>query len=129
MTKYVTKQRKALLDFFLCHTDEALSARQIAASLEGGAVSVSAVYRNLAALEQAGLVKRMSKVGSHEVFYQYTDAPECRERLHLSCKKCGKTYHMDSSEAELLIRSIAKTDNFAVDKTETVLYGLCVACQ
>ena len=128
MGKYMTKQRKMLLDFFSNHADEALSAKQIESMLGGESVSVSAVYRNLAELEEDGLVKRISKAGTREVFYQFTDAPQCRDRLHLSCRKCGKTYHMNDDDAERIIRSIAENESFSVDRAETVLYGICADC-
>ena len=129
MAKYMTKQRKILLDYFSRHTHEALSAKQIADALGEDQISASAVYRNLAALEEDGLLKRISKSGSHEAFFQYTDDSGCHEKLHLSCKRCGKMFHMNTSGAEMLIRTIAKNEGFSVDRSETVLYGLCEACQ
>ena len=129
MAKYMTKQRRILLDYFSRHTHEALSAKQIADALGEDQISASAVYRNLAALEEDGLLKRVSKPGSHEAFFQYTDDSRCHEKLHLSCKRCGKMYHMNTSRAELLIRTIAEKEGFSVDRSETVLYGLCEACQ
>ena len=129
MAKYMTKQRKILLDYFSRHTHEALSVKQIANALGEDQISASAVYRNLAALEEDGLLKRISKPGSHEAYFQYTDDSECVEKLHLSCKRCGKMFHMNTSGAEMLIRTIAKNEGFSVDRSETVLYGLCEACQ
>lgn len=129
MASYITKQRKALLDYLSRHADEALSAKQIAEALAGETISTSAVYRNLAALEQSGSIKRSGKSGSREAYYQYMPAPECREHLHLSCKKCGKTYHMDTDGTALLLRSIAKSERFVVDQADTVLYGVCSNCQ
>lgn len=129
VAKYMTRQRKILLDYLSCHTDEKLFAKQIADDLDGKKISVSAVYRNLATLEEDGLVKRSSKAGSLEIFFQYTDAPECRKCLHLSCKRCGRIYHMNTDETELLIDNIAEKVGFSIDKTETVLYGICEACQ
>lgn len=83
MPKYMTKQRKALLSFLSAHADEELSARQIAQTLSGEGISISAVYRNLSALEQEGKIRRVSKNGSREVFYQYTDCTACKNCLHL----------------------------------------------
>lgn len=129
MAKYMTKQRKTLIDYFSRHTHEGLSAKQIAAALGQEQISASAVYRNLAVLEEDGLLKRVSKAGSHEAFFQYTDPSECCEKLHLSCRRCGKMYHMNASGAEFLIRTIAEKEGFSVDRSETVLYGLCKPCQ
>ena len=127
MEKYMTKQRKLLIEYFASHADEALSARQIANGM-GEAISISAVYRNLAALEAEGLVKRVSKTGNREVYYRYIDAPECRECLHFSCKCCGRTYHMNKTSVEKLMR-IAEENGFSIDKSDTVLYGICADCK
>lgn len=129
MANYMTKQRKILLDFFSFHADEALSAKQIAEALADRQISVSSVYRNLSALEEAGLLKRISKSGSRDTYFQYTAAPECHGCLHLACKCCGKTYHMNQDAAELLIRSLEENDGFMIDRAETVLFGICDGCR
>ena len=49
MAKYLTRQRKRLLEYLSEHTDEQISARQIAEDLEADQISISAVYRNISA--------------------------------------------------------------------------------
>ncbi len=129
MAKYITKQRKLLLDFLSEHTDETLSAGQIAEALSEKEISTSAIYRNLAALEQEGKLKRSSKAGSQEAYYRYTDDEDCRGHLHLSCLRCGKTVHVEKTEADVLANHLAKNEGFALDRTDTVLYGICADCQ
>ena len=125
----MTRQRKVLLDYLSEHADEALSAQEIAGALEGEGVSLSAVYRNLSALETDGKVRRASKGNAREIYYQYIDADACKGSLHLQCKKCGRTFHMDASGAEQLLGVVEKAEGFAVDKADTVLYGVCEICQ
>ena len=129
MPKYMTKQRKALLGYLAEHADEELSAREIEKALQSEGISISAVYRNLSALEQEGKIRRLTKSGSREVFYQYTDCSSCRDCLPLSCEKCGKTYHMSVPGAELLVSNLAQSDEFEIDKANTVLYGVCRDCR
>ncbi|MEE1172681.1 MAG: Fur family transcriptional regulator [Ruminococcus sp.] len=129
MPKYMTKQRRVFLDFLSKHSDEQLSVKQIAQALEDENISLSAVYRNLSALEEDGKIRRVSKSGSREVYYQYIGDEHCRDCLHLSCEKCGKTFHMGVSGADMLIKNVALAEEFAVDKSNTVLYGICKACQ
>ena len=129
MPKYRTRQRKALLNYLSVHTDELLSAQEIADELESEEISLSAVYRNLADLENEGKVRRTSRGGSREVFYQYTDADECKGCLHLSCRACGRTFHMDPDVARRLIEAVEQSEGFAVDRSETVLYGVCGRCR
>ena len=126
---YSTKQRKTLMAYLAQHADENLAAGQIADALADKGVSISAVYRNLATLEQSGQVRRVVKSGSREALYRYADAEGCKSSLHLSCQSCGKTFHMHSEQADALIHAIADQTHFAVDRTETVLYGVCDNCR
>lgn len=129
MPKYMTKQRKILLAYLSQHADESLTARQIASSLAEHDISISAVYRNLSDLESEHKVRRVSMGGSREICYQYTDAEKCRESLHLSCQKCGRTYHMDMAGANILVNRVEQNEKFKIDRTNTVLYGICETCQ
>lgn len=129
---YNTKQRKILLDFLSKNTDKQMSADQIYEALTGAGmlenISRSAVYRNLAALEQDEKIHRFVREGSRKVLYQYVGASKCKNELHLACKKCGKTMHMDHETAEKLEENLAGIQNFIIDKSETVLYGTCEKC-
>ena len=129
MPKYMTKQRKALLNYLSMHADERLSAKQLEDALKSEGISISAVYRNISDLEKEGKIRRVNQSGSREVFYQYTDGAHCKECLHLSCEKCGKTYHMNSAVAQTLIENLAQSDEFTIDKANTVLYGVCGDCR
>jgi Fur family ferric uptake transcriptional regulator len=118
-----------LLDFLQSHGDEVFSADQIAESLNGENISISAIYRNLAALESEGKIQRTTKGGSRKVFYRFKAADECREHIHLSCSKCGRTYHMPLPATNTLIDDVKKNSGFEIDRTETVLYGVCGDCK
>ena len=129
MAKYLTRQRRQLLDYLSWHTDEQMTARQIADALTQENISLSAVYRNLSDLEADGLLKRSVREGTRDVFYQYIAAEECKDSLHLSCRVCGKSIHLDDAEAERLLDSTLKSTGFQIDKTETILYGVCADCR
>ncbi|MDO4845033.1 MAG: transcriptional repressor [Oscillospiraceae bacterium] len=127
--RYATKQRKRLLELLERHRDEALSADEIADLLGDEALSRSAIYRNLAALEGNGLVKRMTVPGLRRVSYRYVGSDECREHLHLECSKCGRTFHLDTPVTDALIDDVLRDSDFQVDRARTVLYGVCGNCQ
>ena len=129
MPDYKTQQRKVFLAYLSQHTDELLSARQIADALANEKISLSAVYRNLAQLEAEEKVRRSAKSGSHEAFYQYLDAKGCKGALHMSCVKCGKTFHMADSNAALLAKHLAQSEQFTLDAADTILYGICSDCK
>ena len=129
MPDYKTQQRKVFLAYLSQHTDELLSARQIADALANEKISLSAVYRTLAQLEAEEKVRRSSKSGTREVYYQYLDAESCKGALHMSCVKCGKTYHMADSNAALFAEHLAQSEHFTLDTAETILYGICSDCK
>ena len=128
MSKYMTKQRKILTDYLSCHPDESISAGGIAEAL-ADKISKSAVYRNLSDMEAEGKVRRVVSGNSREVIYQYVNGHGCEGNLHLSCKKCGKTVHMQKQIADELVSTVAANDNFSIDKGETVIYGICSQCK
>lgn len=129
LPKYMTKQRKALLAFLSEHADEELTAKQLETALSGEGISISAVYRNLSDLEKEGKIRRVSKSGTREVYYLYTDSDSCKDCLHLSCEKCGRTYHMNMPGVEMLMNNLEQSDEFKIDKANTVLYGVCKSCR
>ncbi len=128
MPKYMTKQRKLLTEYLSDRTDESISANQIAEALSDK-ISKSAVYRNLSDMEAEGKLRRVANKGGREIIYQYVDEEKCHDCLHLSCKKCGKTYHMQVPLAESLVKDVQKNESFEIDKEKTVLYGICKDCK
>ncbi len=127
--EYMTKQRKILLRYFNEHIDEPISAQQLSAALAKHSISLSTIYRNLAALEKDGKLQRIGKKESRKAYYRYKAFDECRECLHLSCKKCGKTFHLNHTGANKIIDTLSDTENFSLDKSDTILYGICGDCK
>ena len=105
MAKYLTRQRKRLLEYLSEHTDEQMSARQIADALAVDEISVSAVYRNLSALEEEGLLKRSVREGTREIFFQYIAAEECKDSLHLSCRNILRRIKSNWNDLLLILYS------------------------
>lgn len=129
MSKYKTKQRAMLLDDLEKRRDERFTARELADACAAEGISVSAVYRNLSELEEEGKVMRVSMGRSRETYYRFSDADACRGEIHLSCTKCGRTFHMARPDAALIESRLAENEGFAIDRSSTVLYGLCSGCR
>lgn len=125
---YNTEQRSVLLSFLSTNPDKTFSAKEIASSLSDSHISKSAVYRNLADLESENKIKKVSKSGSREAFYQFVDVSECKNHIHLNCKSCGKIFHMENENAEKLLAALAQTEGFELNKGESVLFGTCREC-
>lgn len=127
MSSYMTKQRRLLYTFLAEHADRRFTAREAADAL-GARISRSAVYRNLAALEHEGLITRSIPDGSREIRYQYLRCGDCRERIHLTCTVCGGSAHMEREYADRLLKTLSEEMGFRLNKTKTVLYGVCEKC-
>ena len=127
---YMTSQRKLLLQFFNSNPDRSFSAQEIHQSLshEGEEpISISAVYRNLSDLSEAGLIVKATSPESQEARYRYIDN-DCRDKLHLTCIRCGRTCHADAHAASAFLETIRHTDSFSIDTAHTIIYGLCPEC-
>ena len=127
--KYDTKPRQLLQAFFAAHPDEAIPVSTIAAWLSSYGISQSSVYRNLSVMENEGTIRKVAKEGFREAAYRYLKAQRCGHMLHLSCIKCGKTYHLDLPSSENLISSVQNDAQFEIDSSSTVLYGICANCK
>ena len=47
----------------------------------------------------------------------------------VSCRVCGKSIHLGKKEAEQLLHSTLESTGFQIDKSETILYGICEDCR
>ena len=128
MATYSTKQRQIITDFLSRRTDSLLSAEEIVGFLSQYGISRSTVYRSLSKLEAEGRVKKLPKEGSGRIFYQYHDPEGCRGAIHLACKICGRSLHADQKIADSFVRSIEGSQEFTVDRGDTVVYGTCKEC-
>lgn len=129
MKKYDTRQRDILIEFLSSHPDEQLSVRQVADTLSQKQISLSAVYRNLSQLEDEGVIRKSVKQGSREAFYQYMGAPACKNHLHMSCTRCGKTFHLAENHTLHLKQALFLEEGFLLDIPNTVLLGICEGCR
>ncbi|MBR6801064.1 MAG: transcriptional repressor [Eubacteriaceae bacterium] len=129
MSKYSTRQRTRLMTFLSTNADTALSAKQIALALEPENISLSSVYRYLSDLEKEGRIRKLTRPGQREVFYQYTAHENCKDVLHFSCTLCGRTTHLDKVLADILMSHSMDSFGFEVDMTKTVIYGVCKSCR
>jgi len=105
------------------HPDEFFTPRQIYSEIGSEAISLSAVYRNVAAMEQDGLLARHD-IG-RERAYRFTAC--CKGDIHIVCENCGKVTHLPKELASL-VSSRLNGDGFTLDKSKTVLYGICSEC-
>lgn len=132
MSSYVTRQKTALMKFLAHHADRSFSVGEAARMLREEASEItpgrSTLYRLLAELAEAGLVKRFYEPGDRQATYQYVGNPACEEHLHMRCARCGTLFHLSDELTARLRAAVWNADQFSIDNRETVLVGTCADC-
>jgi len=87
-------------------------------------VSLPTVYSALDALEDAGLVRRVSAGQGHALY----DARPA-DHHHLVCRRCGAVEDLDTDVSLHGALTTARKHGFAPDGAEVVIRGLCAKCR
>jgi Fe2+ or Zn2+ uptake regulation protein len=87
-------------------------------------VSLPTVYSALEALEDAGLVRRVS-AGQGRALYDARPA----DHHHLVCRRCGAVEDLDADVSLAGALKSARRHGFAPDGAEVVVRGLCSKCR
>lgn len=120
----VTYPRLALiLELSRSHT-QPKSAAELSAELSQ--FPRSSIYRNLEALESAGLIR--SSLIKWVRRYELGDllAPH---HHHISCTRCHRVTDFDSIKLERALEAVAHEAGYTLDDHSVELHGLCSACR
>jgi len=90
-----------------------------------GSLSTQAVYDNLHALVQAGLVRRIEPAG-HPARYE---ARVGDNHHHVVCRRCGKTADVDCAVGLAPCLTPSDDHGFAIDEAEVTFWGTCPDCR
>ncbi|HZD67235.1 MAG TPA: Fur family transcriptional regulator [Acidimicrobiales bacterium] len=120
-----TPQRLAVLDALRRqpHVDTDTVISHVRDGL--GAVSAQAVYNGLAALVEAGLVRRIEPAGSVALY-------ELRvgdNHHHVVCRKCGAVADVDCAVRRRPCLTPSDAHGYLLDEAEVTYWGICPACQ
>ncbi|RVT53600.1 ferric iron uptake transcriptional regulator [Rubrivivax albus] len=91
----------------------------------GDDVGLATVYRVLAQLEQAGIVRRTSFDGGKAVF-EFDDGSH---HDHLVCVRCGRVDEFVDEVIEARQQAVADARGFTLVEHRLALYGLCRPCR
>jgi Fe2+ or Zn2+ uptake regulation protein len=116
----VSGPRRRLLECLYAPDHPARTAEQLAAA---GAGDLATIYRNLAALEEAGLVRHSHRAGGAACW-----APAGAVRPTAECERCGCRMPLDGA-AVTRLRAVARAAlGFEVHLDHVPLSGLCARC-
>lgn len=121
-----TKARQALISTLIQHRSNFLSAEGLfdAFKKEYPEINVSTVYRNLAILEELGIVH---KLNGDDGIAKYKLMETNEHHHHIICKNCGKTAIIDFCPMSILNPFVDKKD-FTLTDHKLELYGYCKDC-
>jgi Fur family transcriptional regulator, stress-responsive regulator len=120
----VTAARLAVLDEV--GSGQHLTVERIATAVRDriGAVSTQAVYDALAALTEAGLVRRIEPAGSPTRY----ETRVGDNHHHVVCRSCGAIADVDCVVGAQPCLAPAAAEGFVIDEAEVTFWGLCPTC-
>lgn len=94
---------------------------------DGRRVSRSTVYRAIAMLEEAGLIRKVARTNDRDLYEHDYGYPQ---HDHLICRKTGKLIEFHSPELDAILRSVAAEHGFRIEGHRLEVYGLSAeACR
>jgi Fe2+ or Zn2+ uptake regulation protein len=105
------------------HPDVDAIARHARARL--GTLSTQAVYDNLRALTDVGLLRRIEPAGSPARY----ETRVGDNHHHVVCRRCGAAQDIDCVVGEAPCLQPSGVGGFLVDEAEVTFWGLCPDCQ
>lgn len=126
--KRITKQRRAIVDHVCAH-HEHFDAEQLLDGLRrtpaGARASRPTVYRTLAEMVDAGLLRKMVLAGravyEHDYGYPQHD--------HLYCTGCHQLIEFSSDELTRIRDAVAARHRFRAESHRLIISGLCFDCR
>ena len=122
----VTQARKIVLTQVFSRHDH-FCADDLAAELSSGQnhVSRGTVYRTLALMEEAGLVRVIRDTDVH-AHYEHTFNHPHHE--HMICDQCGQFIEFVDDRISELISAACKKQSFKERTQRIVVFGICSEC-
>ncbi len=90
-------------------------------------VDRASVYRTVSLFEKLGILQRLQAGWKYTL--ELSDAFH-EHHHHATCLRCGASIALpEDDELEQLLRTIAETHGFQVERHQLELQGVCAACQ
>lgn len=126
--KRLTAQKRSLIETVFSrheHFEADELVLELAARTGASKVSRPTVYRCLAELEEAGLLRKIQLLGrsvyEHDYGYPQHD--------HLYCTECRRLIEFQSKELLALRAAVAESHQFQVQGHRFTIHGVCVDCR
>lgn len=120
----MTRERELIVEE-IYSSHEHFDADQLERRLARKRVSRSSVYRTLALLNEAGLIRKVARQDDREIYEHDYGYPQ---HDHLICKRCGKLIEFHNEDISELLDDIARKHGFRMEAHRLEVSGLCNDC-
>ncbi len=127
----LTTQRRIVLEVFLTHPSQHLSAEDVYGILRGQSLDIglATVYRSLELLANLGILQKMEFGDGCSRYEIGTMTPDAHQHHHLICMKCGKVEEFPDDLMDDLEKDVAKKTHFRIVDHQVKFFGYCKECQ
>ena len=127
----MTPQRKTVLQVFLDHSGEHLSAEDVHDILRENQLEIglATVYRSLDLLAEIGILQKMEFGDGCSRYEVNTTDPHHHHHHHLICTRCGKVIEFADDMLEDLENDIAQKSGFKIVDHQVKFFGICKECR
>ncbi len=127
----LTTQRQTVLEVFLNHPGEHLSAEDVYGILRGKPLDIglATVYRSLELLAELGILQKMEFGDGCSRYELGSASPQEHQHHHLICLKCGKVIEFSDDLLEDLEKDVAQKSGFQIVDHQVKFFGYCKECQ
>ena len=127
----MTPQRQIVLQIFLDHPGEHLSAEDVHGILrdQKSEIGLATVYRSLELLSSLGILQKMEFGDGCSRYEVNTTDPKQHHHHHLICMSCNKVIEFEDDLLENLEQDISQKSGFKIKDHQVKFYGICKECQ
>ena len=127
----MTPQRQIVLQIFLDHPGEHLSAEDVHGILRDNhsEIGLATVYRSLELLSDLGILQKMEFGDGCSRYEVNAIDPDSHHHHHLICTKCGKVTEFEDDLLENLEQDIENKSGFRIMDHQVKFFGYCKECQ
>ena len=126
----MTPQRQVILQAFLDHPEEHLSAEDVLAIVRTKVESLglATVYRTLELFSELSVLHKMD-FGDGRSRYEINVASDSHYHHHLVCQSCGTVKEFDDDLLDAVEEAIMKKEKFKIVDHQLKFFGFCAECQ
>ena len=123
--KYSTHPKNQVLSFLNENRTLSFAIEDMVLALPE--IGKSSVYRIVGELEKEGRVRRTGNAG-RKALYQISDKDCCPKHMHVKCRLCGRTEHLDEDTTKEVENMVYALVGYSV-LPSSVLEGICGECK